>query len=62
MGCVLWSLWYERNEIKFEQTSPDFNRFAYSLKISISVWAKELLGYSDFSPQVFANNLDAFIS
>lgn len=62
LGCVIWSLWYERNRIRFEQFSPDLHRFIYSLKVRIGLWAKELLGFTLVSPVLFANSIDAYIS
>lgn len=47
--CVIWSLWYERNKVKFGSIIPDLESFAHSLKIIIGVWAKELLGTWDSS-------------
>lgn len=44
LGCVLWSLWFERNKIKFEDKTPDVAYFLYSLKIRFTLWGKELLG------------------
>lgn len=49
LGCVIWSLWYQRNKVKFEECDPDFQKFIYSLKVRLRVWAKELLGTSDCS-------------
>ena len=46
LGCVTWSLWFERNHIKFERKIPNLNNFVLSLKIRIGIWAKEMLGYS----------------
>ena len=40
LGCGIWSLWYERNKIKFEIDSPELNKFAYSLKIRVGIWVK----------------------
>ncbi|XP_057518489.1 uncharacterized protein LOC130799411 [Amaranthus tricolor] len=44
LGCVIRSLWYERNQIKFKLKIPNFHNFVYSLKIRIGIWAKEMLG------------------
>lgn len=44
MGCVLWSIWYERNTIKFNNGSLDVEHLFYTLKIRVGIWAKELLG------------------
>ena len=30
LGCVTWSLWYERNHIKFERKAPNPKNFALS--------------------------------
>lgn len=45
-GCVVWSLWFERNSVVFEQKVPDFHRFLCSLKFRLRVWGKELLGHN----------------
>ena len=45
LGCVIWSLWYERNKIKFENTPINMHKFVYYLKIRIGIWAKEMLDY-----------------
>lgn len=44
LGCVIWSLWYERNKIKFNNGEPNGDLLFYTLRIRISIWAKELLG------------------
>lgn len=43
-GCVLWSIWFERNKIKFENGVCDAGKLLYTLKIWLGLWAKELLG------------------
>ena len=58
LGCVIWSLWYERNQIKFELKTPNLHNFVYSLKIRIGIWAKEMLGFSGFAPQNVIYNMD----
>ena len=50
LGCVIWSLWYERNRIKFEGKSPNQQKFVGSLKIRLGIWAKEMLEFSSGSP------------
>ena len=52
LGCVFWSLWYERNKIKFEGKTPNFQNFVMSLKIRIGIWAKEMLGVTGCAPNV----------
>ena len=52
LGCVIWSLWYERNKIKFEGKTPNFQNFVMSLKIRIGIWAKEMLGVTGCAPNV----------
>ena len=37
LGCVIWSLWYERNKIKFDRGSPNLLNFVCSLKIRIGI-------------------------
>lgn len=49
LGCVLWSLWLERNKIKFENGNCDAGRFIFTLKLRVAMWARELLGL-DISP------------
>ena len=44
LGCVIWSLWFERNKIKFDGGSPNLQNFVCSLKIKIGIWAKEMIG------------------
>lgn len=44
LGCALWSLWFERNKIKFQHGTPDVDYLFYTLKIRVGIWAKELLG------------------
>lgn len=43
MGCVIWSIWFERNRIKFDLGTCKPQTIVDSLKIRIGVWAKELL-------------------
>ena len=61
LGCVIWSLWYERNKTKFEMSSPEFHNFVHTLKIRVGIWAKEILGCAGFSPQDFIHNIDAIL-
>lgn len=44
LGCVLWSLWFERNKIIFNNGVPEADYLFHTLKIMVGVWAKELLG------------------
>jgi reverse transcriptase-like protein/endonuclease/exonuclease/phosphatase family protein len=44
LGCVLWSIWYERNRVKFNNGTVDGNGLLSTLKIRIGTWARELLG------------------
>lgn len=59
--CVIWSLWLERNRVKFESIILDHDSFLHSLKLRIGVWAKELLGYITFSPHDVIYNLDSML-
>ena len=61
LGCVIWSLWYERNKIKFEMKTPNFHLFVYSLKIRIGIWAKKMLAYNGFAPQNIIYNIDSIL-
>ena len=60
LGCVTWSLWYERNQIKFERKVPNLQNFIMSLNIRIGIWAKEMMGSSGYAPNVIYNE-DSFI-
>ena len=60
LGCVLWSLWYERNQIKFESKVPNQQNFVVSLKIRIGLWAKEILGSTSGSPNVI-HHAESFV-
>ncbi|XP_057545956.1 uncharacterized protein LOC130824951 [Amaranthus tricolor] len=60
LGCVIWSLWYERNKIKFEEKIPNFHNFIMSLRSRIGLWAKEMLGTPGYAPNVIFN-VDSFI-
>ena len=55
LGCVVWSLWHERNQIKFESKSLNFQNFVTSLKLRIGTWAKEMMGLSGYPPHVIFN-------
>lgn len=44
MGCVLWSIWFERNRAKFDGRALDLAATSYTMKIRICTWAKEFLG------------------
>ena len=44
LGCMMWSIWYERNRIKFNNGTLDEAQLFGTLKIQISIRAKELLG------------------
>ena len=60
LGCVIWSLWYERNKILFENKIPHLQSFVMSLKFRIGTWAKEMFGVSGYTPNVIFN-ADSFI-
>ena len=36
--------------------TPDFHNFVCTLKIRIGIWAKEMIGFADWSPQGFIHN------
>ena len=44
LGSVTWSLWYERNKIKFDRRLTNLHKFNFSLKIRIGIWGKKILG------------------
>lgn len=58
LGCVIWSLWYERNKAKFEDYEPNLQRLVFTLKVRVGMQAMELLGYRDCSPLEFMNNIE----
>ena len=60
LGCVIWSLWYERNKIKFDAKTPNLHYFVMSLRSRIGIWSKEMLGASGYAPNVIFN-ADSFI-
>lgn len=43
LGCVIWSLWFERKGIKFDHGDCNSKTMVDNLKMRIGVWAKELL-------------------
>lgn len=49
LSCVISSLWFERNKVKFEGSTPNILQFANTLKYRIVIGTKELLGDSTFS-------------
>ena len=55
LGCVIWSLWYERNKIKFDAKTPNFHNFVMSLRSRIGTWSKEMLGTPGYAPNVIFN-------
>ena len=57
LGCVIWSLWYERNKIKFERRLTNPHNFVYNLKIRIGIWSKELLGLIVVPPHGVIDNI-----
>lgn len=61
LGCVVWSLWFERNNSKFNLKTSDVLSFTYSLQIRISSWAQEILGYDWLTPYDLIHNLEAVI-
>lgn len=61
-GCVIWSIWFERNKVKFEMKVPNLQLFTYSLMIRIRSWAKECLGYAGISQHDLIHNLKAVLS
>ena len=60
LGCVFWSLWYERNQIKFERKAPNLQNFVLSLKIRIGIWTREMLGSSGWTSNII-HNADSFV-
>ena len=62
LGCVIWSLWYERNKIKFEAGSPNRNSFVLSLKVRIGIWAKEMLKLPGWSSHDVALNINSILT
>lgn len=44
LGCVIWSLWFERNNIKFKNGVRDFEKLILTIKVRVIHWAKEMLG------------------
>ena len=60
LGCVMWSLWYERNQTKFERKTPNLHNFVLSLKIRIGIWAKEMMGSATGAPNVI-HNVESFV-
>ena len=61
LGCCIWSLWYERNRIKFERRSPTIHNFVVMLKIRIGIWAKEMLGDPGISPTQVTYNIESIL-
>ena len=57
LGCVIWSLWYERNKIIFERRLTNLHKFQYSLKIRTGIWAKEILGLTVLTPHGVSDNI-----
>lgn len=47
--CVIWSLLYERNKTKFEESIPDSRIVIYLIKIRINIWAKKVLGHINYN-------------
>ena len=60
LACVTWSLWFERNQIKFERKTPNLQNFVMTLRIRIGIWAKEMMGSTGCAPNVIYN-ADSFI-
>ena len=60
LGCVIWSLWHERNKIKFDAKTPNLHNFVMSLRSRIGIWSKEMLGASTYAPNV-TFNADSFM-
>ena len=58
LGCIIWSLWYERNKIKFEAKQPNFQNFIMSLKSRIGLWTKEMMGTSAYAPNICLEYMD----
>ena len=61
LGCVIWSLWYERNKVKFEGCVLDLQKLLSTLKTRVGVWAKEIFGCNDCSSHEFVHNIDAIL-
>lgn len=62
MGCVIWSIWFERNKVKFENYDPNLQKFIFMLKVRIGVWAKELMGLRGSSSLDFVHNIAGFLT
>ena len=57
LGCVIWSLRYERNKIIFERRLINLHKFDYNLKVRIGIWAKETLGLTVIPPHGVLDNI-----
>lgn len=57
LGCVIWSLWFERNNIKFKNGVKDFGKLILTIKVRVVHWAKEILGLDIRFMQSSTNNL-----
>ena len=57
LGCVIWSLWYERNKIKFDRKPINLHKFDYTLKIRIGIWVKEIMGLTVVPPHGVTDNI-----
>ncbi|CAO2835995.1 unnamed protein product [Amaranthus hypochondriacus] len=58
LGCVIWSLWFERNKLKFDHGVCEAKKLVDTIKIRVGVWATELLGLEASQTTLFAYNLD----
>lgn len=58
LACVMWSIWFERNKIKFEAGSPNVEKLIFNIKIRIGEWAKELLGLDPPNKNTLSQSFD----
>lgn len=61
LGCVIWSIWFDRNRIKFQNGVRDMGKLLHTIKVHVGVWAKELLGMDiPALPAAISNVADLF--
>ena len=61
LGCVIWSLWYKRNKVKFENKTLDPHNLFQTLKIRVGIWAMEILDLDVVQSLVISHNIDAIL-
>lgn len=59
--CVAWTIWLERNKIKFEEKQLDWCWMWELIKIKLGLWMNAFYSEFNHTPMTIANNLEVVL-